>query len=146
MNNYKLKIKEIRKSKNMSGAELARRIGISQSFLSDLENQKYDIKVSILFKIGRILEVCPHKLVNVCINCPKNRTLFFNHHGVITVCSKSHSLYNQLWGVKMNEKTTVYLEPKLKEDVKIRLIRDKGSESLSALINELLAKWLKEQE
>ncbi|MHC1683661.1 MAG: hypothetical protein AB6733_12005 [Clostridiaceae bacterium] len=43
----------------------------------------------------------------------------------------------------MNEKTTVYIEPTLKEEVQIQLVREK--KSLSALINELLEKWLKEQ-
>lgn len=43
----------------------------------------------------------------------------------------------------MNEKTTVYLEPDLKEEVQIKLIREK--KSLSALINELLEQWLEEQ-
>lgn len=43
----------------------------------------------------------------------------------------------------MNDKTTVYIEPNLKEEVQIKLIREK--KSLSALINELLAEWLKSQ-
>lgn len=43
----------------------------------------------------------------------------------------------------MNEKTTVYIEPKLKEDVQIKLIRDGEKKSLSALINKLLEKWYK---
>jgi predicted CopG family antitoxin len=43
----------------------------------------------------------------------------------------------------VNEKTTIYLEPKLKEEVRIKLIREKDNKSLSALINELLEKWLK---
>ena len=146
MDTYKLKIKDARKIKGISGADLASRIGISQSFFSQLENQRYDIKLSLLLKVGRTLKICPYKLVDICIKCPNNRTLFFNHHDVITVCGKPHSLYNNLWGVKMNEKTTVYIEPKLKEDVKIKLIRDKGNESLSALINELLSKWLEDQE
>ena len=34
----------------------------------------------------------------------------------------------------------------IERKVNIRLIRDKGNESLSALINDLLAKWLNEQE
>ncbi|MBZ9608607.1 hypothetical protein G9F73_012390 [Clostridium estertheticum] len=46
----------------------------------------------------------------------------------------------------MNEKTTVYIELKLKEEVKIRLIRAQDNQSLSSLVNELLEKWLKEQE
>jgi hypothetical protein len=45
----------------------------------------------------------------------------------------------------MNEKTTVYIEPDLKEEVRIELIRQKEGKSLSALINDLLIKWLKEQ-
>lgn len=145
MNNYNLKIKDVRTMKGISGAKLAHKIGISQSFLSDLENQKYDIKLIVLLQIAGALDVCPYKLINFCINCPKNRALFFNLHDVITVCNHPSNLYNYKWGVKMNEKTTVYIEPDLKEEVKIRLIKDKGNESLSALINELLGKWLKEQ-
>lgn len=41
----------------------------------------------------------------------------------------------------MNEKTTIYLEPDLKESVKIQLIRDGNNQSLSNLINTLLKKW-----
>lgn len=146
MNTYKLKIKQMRKLKGMSESLLAHRVGISQSFYSQLENQKFDIKLSLLIRIGKTLKVCPYELVDICIKCPQNRALIFNHHSVITVCSKPHNLYNNLWGVDMNEKTTVYIEPDLKENVKIRLIKDKGNESLSALINELLTKWLNEQE
>jgi len=146
MDTYKLKIKKFRNIKGMSGEQLAHRVGISQSFFSQLENQKYDIKVSLLLNIGRTLEVCPYKLINICINCPKKRVLFFKPCACITVCSKSSNLYNTLWGVNMNEKTTVYIEPDLKEAVQIRLLKDREKKSLSALTNELLAKWLKEQE
>ncbi|WP_443660975.1 hypothetical protein [Clostridium algidicarnis] len=45
----------------------------------------------------------------------------------------------------MNEKTTVYIEPDLKEKVQIRLLRDREKKSLSALVNEVLEKWLREQ-
>ncbi|MFL0251420.1 hypothetical protein ACJDT4_13435 [Clostridium neuense] len=45
----------------------------------------------------------------------------------------------------MNEKTTVYIEPKLKEDVQVLLIKEFDKKSLSALLNELLAKWYNEQ-
>lgn len=45
----------------------------------------------------------------------------------------------------MNEKTTLYLEPKLKESVKIQLIKDGENQSLSNLVNELLIKWYAEQ-
>lgn len=145
MDIYKLRIKKIRKLKGVSGAELAHRIGISQSFFSQLENQKFDIKISLLLRIGRTLEVCPYRLIDICINCPKNRVLFFNPSACITVCSKPHYLYNNLWGDGMNEKTTVYIEPDLKQAVQIQLIKDGEKKSLSALTNELLEKWLKEQ-
>lgn len=79
MDNYKLKIKKNRKKKGVSGAELSSRIGISQSFFSQLENQRCDIKLSLLLKIGLVLKVCPYKLINICIKCPYNEALFFNH-------------------------------------------------------------------
>lgn len=46
----------------------------------------------------------------------------------------------------MNEKTTIYLDPDVKEEVQIRLLREREKKSLSALINELLTQWLKSQE
>lgn len=46
----------------------------------------------------------------------------------------------------MNEKTTVYLDPDIKKEVQIKLIRSEDKKSLSALLNELLDKWLTEQE
>jgi Arc/MetJ-type ribon-helix-helix transcriptional regulator len=45
----------------------------------------------------------------------------------------------------MNEKTTVYIEPQLKEDVRIKLIQNGDKQSLSSLINDLLNEWLKRQ-
>lgn len=45
----------------------------------------------------------------------------------------------------MNEKTTLYLEPDLKQAVKIKLIKDYDNKSMSALVNELLKIWLQEQ-
>lgn len=146
MDNYKLKIKDARQIKNISVSALAHRIGISQSFMSDLENQKYDMKLSMLLKISNELEICPYKLFSYCFYCRKKAgNIFFKRCGVITVGSQPHDLYNKLWGVRMNEKTTVYIEPDLKEEVKIRLIREKDNKSLSALINELLEKWLNGQ-
>lgn len=45
----------------------------------------------------------------------------------------------------MNEKTTVYIDPDLKKNVQIELIRNHDNKSLSALINELLSQWYKKQ-
>jgi len=151
MDNYILKIKEIRKSQGITATKLANKIGVCQSYLSDMENQKYNIKLSRIIDISRALNVCPYKLSNICINCPKRKKrtlykpLFFRRYNGITVCSKPHDLYNYTWGDILNEKTTVYIEPDLKEKVQVRLLRDREKKSLSALINEVLAKWLKEQ-
>lgn len=46
----------------------------------------------------------------------------------------------------MNEKTTVYIEPDLKKNVRMELIRDGENQSLSNLINELLTKWIREKD
>lgn len=45
----------------------------------------------------------------------------------------------------MNEKTTVYIEPNLKQEVQMKLIRNGEKQSLSNLINELLMKWINEK-
>lgn len=54
---YELKIRDYRKLKNLSQEQLGRKIGISGSYLSDLENNKFDIKLSILLKISDVLDV-----------------------------------------------------------------------------------------
>ncbi|MBV4423604.1 hypothetical protein [Clostridium tyrobutyricum] len=46
----------------------------------------------------------------------------------------------------MNEKTTLYIEPDLKKNVQVELIKDGDKQSLSNLVNILLAKWLRERE
>lgn len=60
---YILKIREIRREKILSQRELALKIELSQNYLSEIENGKYDIKLSLLYKISRALEVCPFELV-----------------------------------------------------------------------------------
>lgn len=47
----------------MTQKDLASRVGISQSFLSELENNKYDMSLSMLFKMSEVLNVCPSSLV-----------------------------------------------------------------------------------
>lgn len=43
----------------------------------------------------------------------------------------------------MKEKSTVYLDERLKEEVQVILIKQGEKQSLSALVNELLEEWLK---
>ncbi|GAA0181434.1 hypothetical protein SH2C18_39680 [Clostridium sediminicola] len=60
---YKLSIKEHRTSKQITQKELAAKIGISQNYLSEIENNKYDISISLLLKIGKVLKICPFSLI-----------------------------------------------------------------------------------
>ena len=34
-----------------------------EKYLSELENQKYDIRLSTIFRIGEALEMCPKNLI-----------------------------------------------------------------------------------
>jgi len=65
MGNYKLKIKEIRVRKGMTQKELAKKAGVSRSYFGDLENGKYDIKLSLFVKISNILEVDLFDLIEI---------------------------------------------------------------------------------
>ncbi|MBU3145530.1 helix-turn-helix domain-containing protein [Clostridium sp. CF012] len=63
MDNYKLKIKAYRNCRKLTQKQLAENIGISRSFLSEIENDKWDIKISLLIKISKTLKVAPCKLI-----------------------------------------------------------------------------------
>lgn len=66
---YKLKIKKYRELKKLTQRELALKIEMSQSFLSEIECEKYDVKLSLLYRIAEGLNVCVKDLL-VC-NCKK---------------------------------------------------------------------------
>lgn len=68
MNAYKLEIRDYRKLKRLSQRELAAKIGISRSYLSELENQKYEITLTMLSKIANALQVHPFDLVEFLDN------------------------------------------------------------------------------
>lgn len=62
---YNLNIKKERVKKRLTQKELAQKIGVSRSYLSDLENCKFDIKLSLLIKITEILEVGLNDLIEI---------------------------------------------------------------------------------
>lgn len=69
-------IKSTRLSKNISQINLANALGISQGYLSKLENNTYtNISLDLLFKIAEVLDICPLELVlffarnNFCFHC-----------------------------------------------------------------------------
>jgi len=47
----------------MTQNQLAEKIGISQNYLSELENNKWDIGLDLLIKISKVLRVAPSKLI-----------------------------------------------------------------------------------
>lgn len=52
---YKLKIKEVRKYKGFTQKELAYKIGVSYNYLSNIENNKFDIRLGLLLRIAEEL-------------------------------------------------------------------------------------------
>lgn len=69
MNNPETLIKHYRQYRGLSQTELAVRAGISQSYLSEIENGTKGLTVALLYKIASVLEICPKKLL-IC-NCKK---------------------------------------------------------------------------
>jgi transcriptional regulator with XRE-family HTH domain len=63
MDMYKLKIKEFRKASKLTQKQLAEKVGISRSFLSEIENNKYDIRLSLLCTISEALDTIPRELI-----------------------------------------------------------------------------------
>jgi putative transcriptional regulator len=54
---YKLRIKIIRKQMGISQQSLAKKINISSNYLSELENNKFDIRFGLLLEISKVLKV-----------------------------------------------------------------------------------------
>lgn len=63
MDKYKLKIKAFRTAKKLTQKQLAEKVGISRNFLSEIENGKYDIRLSLLCTIAEALDTIPRKLI-----------------------------------------------------------------------------------
>jgi len=70
MDMYTLKIKYFRNAKKITQKQLAEKIGISQNYLSEIENNKWDIKLDLLIKISKILKVDPRKLIDYKTSTP----------------------------------------------------------------------------
>lgn len=59
-----LKIKDIRKNKNITQKELSELTGISQSFISEMEKGKYECNVALLCKLCKALKCSPNDLID----------------------------------------------------------------------------------
>ncbi|MBU5486440.1 helix-turn-helix transcriptional regulator [Clostridium sp. MSJ-11] len=58
-----LKIKENRKFKEITQNEIAKKLNVSQSYISKIENDSTKCSVYMLEQIGDILEMCPRDLI-----------------------------------------------------------------------------------
>ena len=68
-----LNVKQIRRLKRMTQKELCKKVGISQSYLSQIENSIYTNKrptLNLIEDISQALEVCPIALISsYCEKC-----------------------------------------------------------------------------
>lgn len=56
------KLKKLRRKKGYTGAEIARRCGISKSFYWQIENDDRRLSYDLAFKIAEIFETTPDKI------------------------------------------------------------------------------------
>ncbi|UCR75255.1 hypothetical protein BG3P_41 [Clostridium phage vB_CpeS_BG3P] len=74
-------IKEIRRKKSFTQKFLAEKLGISQSYLCELESKKSIPSLTTIKKLSNVLELCPIRIINFyeedelefncCIKCYK---------------------------------------------------------------------------
>lgn len=79
------KIKERRKEKGISQGQLADMAGVSLPYISDIENGKKNISISILMSIAEVLEVTPNYLLGV--SPTGSATLFDEIEPVFSNCT-----------------------------------------------------------
>ncbi|WP_039242477.1 helix-turn-helix domain-containing protein [Clostridium botulinum] len=75
MKKHKINIKKYRRKILISQNQLAKRIGISQSYLSSIEREEKSPTLRMLYRISEELSVCPRLLISCkmdCKNCNKN--------------------------------------------------------------------------
>lgn len=76
---YRKKMRYLRCKKNITQAKLAFKVGISQNFLSEIEHSKYDIRVSLLIKIAKVLDVCIKDIIPCSCNKCKSNNSYNNY-------------------------------------------------------------------
>lgn len=57
-------IKRIRKDMNITQEEMAKRIGISQSYIAHIERNRKNISLAVILKIAKGLKISVNKLIN----------------------------------------------------------------------------------
>ncbi|NME95318.1 helix-turn-helix transcriptional regulator [Clostridium cochlearium] len=69
--NHKINVEKYRKIQFFSQNKLAKKIGISQSYLSAVEREEKSPTLRMLYKISDELDVCPRLLIKCKIECSK---------------------------------------------------------------------------
>ncbi|CAI3547698.1 helix-turn-helix domain-containing protein [Clostridium neonatale] len=72
MTNPKLNLEECRKKKNISQKQLAKKLHISQGYISEIEQGLKSPTIRMLYRIANTLEICPHMLLSGTIYCKRN--------------------------------------------------------------------------
>ncbi|BDR81067.1 helix-turn-helix domain-containing protein [Clostridium tetani] len=67
--NHKINVEKYRKMKFISQNRLAKKIGISQSYLSAVEREEKSPTLRMLYRIAEKLDICPRLLIRCKINC-----------------------------------------------------------------------------
>ena len=57
-------LKRIRKDMNITQEEMAKHIGISQSYIADIERNRKNISLAVILKIAKGLKISVNKLIN----------------------------------------------------------------------------------
>lgn len=57
-------LKRIRKEMKLTQAEMAKEIGISQSYIADIERNRKNISLAVILKIAKGLKISVNKLIN----------------------------------------------------------------------------------
>ncbi|HBJ2622355.1 UNVERIFIED_ORG: transcriptional regulator [Clostridium botulinum] len=79
MNNPKINLKEIREIRGISQRQLAKKLSISQGYISSIESGKKSPTIRMLYRISTTLNVCPHMLLPVTMYCKENNCMVRRH-------------------------------------------------------------------
>lgn len=68
-------MKKQRISSRLSKAELARRVGVSRTYITKLELNKSTPSITTVLKLSKELKTCPYDLIDLCNHCPNKSCL-----------------------------------------------------------------------
>ncbi len=97
-----LKIRDIRKEKGISQLELANKIGVSQAYITYLENGQRNIDLKMLEKIAKALDVSIEELMNI-------KNIELNEDALL-----KHLLYKKFKDKKLKKELYTFAEKRLK--------------------------------